>query len=528
MEIAAKNDAKIIVLPEACITGYASQDFHVSWCIPNRYSSHLNKSRFKPLDPEKYAQFNDIKTNKILQHFIKLCKTYQIYLTIPYIEKVKNPQPQPKDVHDDIAYNPNYNDNNDYKNHISIDNCNSDKTSCNHNYNKCNCNCNAANISLNVNVTLNQKNSQGDERKSGVDHNGLNDEINMYSSLKAKHDEFPWNNYLYYNSVSLINPKGEIAGHYRKTNLWPTYDNCWATAGDNITVIDTEYGKVGLGICFDIHKILSEYCEKNIWCLLYSIAWVSGYNIFEEEIMFRWFNMILPEKLRKMKINYYIIGANWSVKDPIPIDDGFDHYVRGSKFNKQNSKNTDENKNGIDEYDDDDDESLNNWNYANSNEKLQNLNVNVNIINDETEINSDKKYMHMKNKHQQLESKNKTNVNNLGFENNDGSHHNKDNQDKIIGLEKKDIKQKNIEDDINVDVSIGPTEKDIQNYVKKMMQVNEREMDRKMGYDWLGYGWSTIYGPFGTILNQSKKLYDNDILYCNLPFQPSTVHSSYT
>ena len=94
--VAATNGAKIIVLPEACITGYASQDFHVSWCIPNRYNSHLNKARFKPLNPEEYAQFNDIKTNKILKHFTQLCKKYQIYLTVPYIEKMQNPKPNPK------------------------------------------------------------------------------------------------------------------------------------------------------------------------------------------------------------------------------------------------------------------------------------------------------------------------------------------------------------------------------------------------------------------------------------------------
>ena len=39
---------------------------------------------------------------------------------------------------------------------------------------------------------------------------------------------------------------------------------------------DTEYGRVGLGICFDIHTILEKYEPHHIWCLLYPIAWVDA------------------------------------------------------------------------------------------------------------------------------------------------------------------------------------------------------------------------------------------------------------
>ena len=35
---------------------------------------------------------------------------------------------------------------------------------------------------------------------------------------------------------------------------------------------DTEYGKVGLAICFDIHEMPEKYKPHDIWALLYPIA----------------------------------------------------------------------------------------------------------------------------------------------------------------------------------------------------------------------------------------------------------------
>ena len=243
IKIAAKQGAKIIVLPEAAITGYSSQDFLHSWCTKDK-SRHLG-SAFTGHDPCNTAQFKD---GQIVKYFMTLCKKLKIYLTVPYIEKAKNPNYIPP----------------------KLDNNNDDTK----------------------------------------DDSKQNENKNDYPPIMEDEDiEF-----LYYNSITLINPSGNVCGHYRKTNLWPSYDNSWATQGDKIVTVDTEYGKIGLGICFDIHKILKEYKEENIWCLLYCIAWVSKVGLFpEDEATFRWFNIILPERLKKMEIPYYIVGANWSI-----------------------------------------------------------------------------------------------------------------------------------------------------------------------------------------------------------------------
>ena len=57
------------------------------------------------------------------------------------------------------------------------------------------------------------------------------------------------------NSTVKKNNKNNKKKH-RKINLWPYYDNPWATPGGGIVTVDTEYGKLGLGVCYDIHKIL--------------------------------------------------------------------------------------------------------------------------------------------------------------------------------------------------------------------------------------------------------------------------------
>ncbi len=110
----------------------------------------------------------------------------------------------------------------------------------------------------------------------------------------------------YFNTVCLANPKGELAAHYRKLTPWPYPEKSWATDGDRgVQTYDTEYGRVGLGICFDIHTILEKYEPHKIWCLLYPIAWVDTEHPAE------WMWTKLPERVKPFK--HHLVGANWSV-----------------------------------------------------------------------------------------------------------------------------------------------------------------------------------------------------------------------
>jgi predicted amidohydrolase len=197
---AAGNGAKIVVLPEAAITGYLSQDLKTNWAIPGRPLER----EFMGLNPALYAEPVPGPSTK---HFCELAKELGIYLTIPLVEvDSKNGASQP----------------------------------------------------------------------------------------------------LYYNTVCLANPRGELVAHYRKLTPWPRPEKSWATPGDRgVQTYDTEYGRVGLAICFDIHTILEKYRDKNLWALLYPIAWV------DDEHPAEWFYESLPARVKPFHL--HVIGANWSV-----------------------------------------------------------------------------------------------------------------------------------------------------------------------------------------------------------------------
>jgi predicted amidohydrolase len=112
----------------------------------------------------------------------------------------------------------------------------------------------------------------------------------------------------YYNTVCLASPAGEVVAHYRKLNPWWYPEQSWATKGDlGVQTFDTEYGRVGLAICYDIHTILDDYRPHEIWALLYPIAWVSDSEPDE------WFDEILPGRVERYR--HYLVGANWSVEE---------------------------------------------------------------------------------------------------------------------------------------------------------------------------------------------------------------------
>lgn len=196
---AAKNGAKIVVLPETAITGYLSQDLKTNWHV----SGLPIESRFTGKDPKGFAEPVPGPSTK---HFCALAKELGIYLTIPLLEVDKPAKGAPR----------------------------------------------------------------------------------------------------YFNTVCLASPAGELVAHYRKLTPWPYPEKSWATPGDRgVQTFDTAYGRVGLGICFDIHTILEKYQDKGLWCLLYPIAWVDSEHPAD------WMFHRLPERVKPFK--HHMIGANWSV-----------------------------------------------------------------------------------------------------------------------------------------------------------------------------------------------------------------------
>jgi N-carbamoylputrescine amidase len=84
-----------------------------------------------------------------------------------------------------------------------------------------------------------------------------------------------------YDSVLLIDNKGDILLKHRKMNLLAELMSPAYTPGENINVIDTQFGKVGLLICADTHdgKILERMAVLKPDLLLIPY----GYAAAEEE-----------------------------------------------------------------------------------------------------------------------------------------------------------------------------------------------------------------------------------------------------
>jgi predicted amidohydrolase len=195
---AAGNGAKIVVLPEAAISGYLSQDLRVNWHAPG-----------KPLEPAFTGWDPELAAEPVpgpyTEHFAALADELDIYLTIPFVEEA--------------------------------------------------------------------------------------------GPIEAR---------IYYNTVCLASPDGEIVAHYRKLNPWDHAEKSWAEEGDlGLVTADTEYGRVGMAICYDIHTILKRYEPYRIWALLYPIAWVWDSDPTE------WFQRRLPSHVAAY--DHHLIGANWSV-----------------------------------------------------------------------------------------------------------------------------------------------------------------------------------------------------------------------
>src|SRR5262245_10090998 len=200
---AAREEAKIVVLPETSVTGYLSQDLRTNWHLPG----WPIEREFLGKDPRPFAE---PVPGPSTRHFAALAKELGIYLTVPLLEVDRawagNPPAPPR----------------------------------------------------------------------------------------------------LFNTVCLASPKGELVAHYRKLTPWPRPEQSWATPGDRgVQVYDTEYGRVGLAICYDIHTILEKYQPHHIWALLYPIAWVDTNHPAD------WFWHRLPERVAPFR--HFVIGANWSV-----------------------------------------------------------------------------------------------------------------------------------------------------------------------------------------------------------------------
>jgi predicted amidohydrolase len=113
-----------------------------------------------------------------------------------------------------------------------------------------------------------------------------------------------------YNSSALIGPDGALLGVYRKTHPFCTEIRArggWVTPGDQVTVVDTELGRIGMIICFD-----GDYPE------LTRIQAVQGAEVIcRPSALLRSADLWeLTSRARAYDNHVYVIGANATGIDP--------------------------------------------------------------------------------------------------------------------------------------------------------------------------------------------------------------------
>lgn len=122
----------------------------------------------------------------------------------------------------------------------------------------------------------------------------------------------------FYNAQVLFSPDGKIIAHHRKRGIWTPGDSTWVTPGDlPIQVVDTEFGRLGLMICFDFHTLPPLLAEQGADIVLYSVGWY-GPN---EKL---WFTKQFPERA-VIPYGFDVIAANWTSSTPDEVWPGRGH-----------------------------------------------------------------------------------------------------------------------------------------------------------------------------------------------------------
>jgi deaminated glutathione amidase len=116
-----------------------------------------------------------------------------------------------------------------------------------------------------------------------------------------------------YNSAVLIGPGGDVLGVYRKTHPFCTELRSrggWVTPGDEVCVVDTPLGRIGMIICFD-----GDYPE------LSRITAVRGAEVIARpSALLRSADIWeLTNRARAYDNHVYVVGANATGSDPAGV-----------------------------------------------------------------------------------------------------------------------------------------------------------------------------------------------------------------
>lgn len=137
----------------------------------------------------------------------------------------------------------------------------------------------------------------------------LADRLDVYLTAPLIERAYEGGEERFYNTAVLLGPDGGVRGHYRKRIEWTVADTYWMTAGpERVAVVDTEYGRLGLMICRDVHRVLRELGDAGADIVLHCVAWYGPNSD-------GWFDVVLSRMVREAGVT--LVLANWTFpEDP--------------------------------------------------------------------------------------------------------------------------------------------------------------------------------------------------------------------
>ncbi len=116
-----------------------------------------------------------------------------------------------------------------------------------------------------------------------------------------------------YNAAVLIGPSGDVLGVYRKTHPFCTEMRSrggWVTPGDQVCVVDTELGRIGMMVCFDgdYPEVARIQAVQGAEVIARPSALLRSADIWE-----------LTSRARAYDNHVYVVGANATGADPAGV-----------------------------------------------------------------------------------------------------------------------------------------------------------------------------------------------------------------
>lgn len=114
-----------------------------------------------------------------------------------------------------------------------------------------------------------------------------------------------------YNTSILIDRNGNLIAKYRKIHLFNSMGGCehqYTTAGDETVVVETDFGKIGLAVCFDMKypQHFSELISKGAEIITLPTAWCIPVQSREESTE----SWVLLNRAKAIDNLVYLISSN--------------------------------------------------------------------------------------------------------------------------------------------------------------------------------------------------------------------------